>query len=71
MGRPVDLARFPDTDFAALSRAAGAEGLTVRGVEDLAPLTSWIGRREGPLVIGPKVNPEVRAEWLEEAFRSH
>ena len=71
MGHPVDLARFPDTDFAALARAAGAEGLTVRSVEDLAPLTSWLGRREGPLVIDAKVNPEVRAEWLEEAFRSH
>lgn len=71
MGHPVDLARFPDTDFAALARAAGAEGLTVRSVEDLAPLKSWLGRREGPLVIDAKVNPEVRAEWLEEAFRSH
>ena len=30
MGRPVELARFPQTDFAALARAAGAEGITVR-----------------------------------------
>ncbi|MDQ3659293.1 MAG: thiamine pyrophosphate-binding protein [Actinomycetota bacterium] len=71
MGHPVDLTRFPDTDFAALSRAAGAEGITVRGPEDLKPLEDWLGRRDGPLVIDAKVNPEVRAEWLEEAFRAH
>ena len=71
MGRPVDLTRFPDTDFAALARAAGAEGITVRSREDLAPLKGWLGRRDGPLVIDAKVNPEVRAEWLEEAFRAH
>src|SRR3712207_8992827 len=33
MGHPVELARFPDTDFAALARAAGAEGITVRSEE--------------------------------------
>ena len=71
MGHPVDLTRFPDTDFAALARAAGAEGITVRGPEDLKPLEDWLGRRDGPLVIDAKVNPEVRAEWLEEAFRAH
>lgn len=71
MGHPVDLTRFPDTDFAALARAAGAEGITVREPEDLAPLEEWLGRRDGPLIIDAKVNPEVRAEWLEEAFRAH
>jgi thiamine pyrophosphate-dependent acetolactate synthase large subunit-like protein len=71
MGHPVDLTRFPDTDFAALARAAGAAGITVRRSEDLAPLKGWIERRDRPLVIDAKVNPEVRAEWLEEAFRVH
>jgi thiamine pyrophosphate-dependent acetolactate synthase large subunit-like protein len=71
MGYPVDLARFPDTDFGALARAVGAEGITVRNKGDLAPLKEWLERREGPLVIDAKVNPEVRAEWLEEAFRAH
>ncbi|CAN5815674.1 thiamine pyrophosphate-binding protein [soil metagenome] len=71
MNRPVDLAQFPATDFAALARAAGAEGLTVRSAEDLAPVKEWLGRRDRPLVIDAKVNPEVRAEWLEEAFRAH
>jgi hypothetical protein len=31
----------------------------------------WLGRRDGPLLIDAKVNPDVRAEWLEEAFRAH
>ncbi len=69
MGRSVDETKFPATDFAALARAAGAEGITVRDPDDLAPIKEWLGRREGPLVIDAKVNPEVRAEWLEEAFR--
>jgi thiamine pyrophosphate-dependent acetolactate synthase large subunit-like protein len=70
-GQPVDIARFPDTDFAALARAAGAEGVTVRKEGDLSLVEDWLMRRDGPLVIDAKVNPEVRAEWLEEAFRAH
>ena len=34
-GLPLELVRFPDTDFAALARAAGAEGVTARSLEDL------------------------------------
>ena len=71
MGQPTEPARFPDTDFAALARAAGAEGITVRNKVDLTPVQGWLERRERPLVIDAKVNPEVRAEWLEEAFRAH
>jgi acetolactate synthase I/II/III large subunit len=71
MGRPVNVARFPQTDFAALARAAGAEGLTVRSEEDLSAVRDWLQRREGPLIVDAKVNPEVRAEWLAEAFRAH
>jgi thiamine pyrophosphate-dependent acetolactate synthase large subunit-like protein len=71
LGRSVKLARFPDTDFAALAQAAGAEGITVRNKGDLAPIQDWLERPERPLVVDAKVNPEVRAEWLEEAFRAH
>jgi thiamine pyrophosphate-dependent acetolactate synthase large subunit-like protein len=70
-GQPVNIARFPDTDFAGLARAAGAEGVAVRKEGDLAPVEGWLERRDGPLVVDAKVNPEVRAEWLEEAFRAH
>ena len=71
LGHPVHLTRFPDTDFAALARAAGAEGITVRDSGELSPIKAWLERRDGPLVIDAKVNPDVRAEWLEEAFRVH
>jgi thiamine pyrophosphate-dependent acetolactate synthase large subunit-like protein len=71
MGRPVGLARFPETDFAALARAAGAEGITVRSEDDLSPVLDWLEVRDRPLLVDARVNPEIRAEWLAEAFRAH
>jgi thiamine pyrophosphate-dependent acetolactate synthase large subunit-like protein len=68
-GQAVDLAQFPDTDFAALAEAAGCAGLTVRTVEDLDGVRAWLERRDRPLVVDAKVDPDVCAEWLEEAFR--
>ena len=68
-GHPVELVQFPDTDFAALARAAGARGSTVRGLEDLAPVEEWLTSRDGPLVVDAKITPDFCAEWLEEAFR--
>jgi thiamine pyrophosphate-dependent acetolactate synthase large subunit-like protein len=67
-GLPVDLVRFPDTDFAALARAAGAAGATVRRVEDLGVVERWLAGRTGPLVLDVKVVPSVVADWLAEAF---
>jgi thiamine pyrophosphate-dependent acetolactate synthase large subunit-like protein len=71
MGQAVDLAQFPDTDFAALACAAGCEGITARSVADLEFLREWIARRDGPMVVDAKVDPDICAEWLEEAFRAH
>ncbi len=73
MGHDVSGVRFPESDLGALANAAGAQGQTVRRVEDLHALTDWLetapqGRT--PLVLDAKVNPEVCAEWLEEAFRA-
>jgi len=70
-GEPLDIVTFPDTDFAALGRAVGAEGITVRRVEDLAAVEDWIARRSGPMVVDAKVSPTVVADWLKEAFRAH
>jgi thiamine pyrophosphate-dependent acetolactate synthase large subunit-like protein len=70
MGHPVETVQFPDTDFAAIARGAGANGVTVRKLEDLAPVEEWLARRDGPLLIDCKVDPDVCAEWLEEAFRA-
>jgi thiamine pyrophosphate-dependent acetolactate synthase large subunit-like protein len=71
MGQAVDLAQFPDTDFAALARAAGCNGITARSIADLEFLRAWLERRDGPMVVDAKVDPDICAEWLEEAFRSH
>ena len=70
-GHDLGIVRFPDTDIAALARGAGAEAITVRALPDLAPIGDWLARRDRPLLVDAKVNPDVCAEWLEEAFRSH
>jgi len=67
-GAKLDAVRFPDTDFAALGRAAGAAAMTVRRREDLVALGEWLGRRNRPMVVDAKIVPTVVAEWLPEAF---
>jgi thiamine pyrophosphate-dependent acetolactate synthase large subunit-like protein len=71
-GQSVGIVRFPDTDFAAVGRALGLEGITVRNAKDLEAVRAWnqAGRKNG-LVVDAKVAPDVVAEWLEEAFRGH
>ncbi|MBV9602576.1 MAG: thiamine pyrophosphate-binding protein [Chloroflexi bacterium] len=71
-GHPLDLVQFPETDFAAIGRAVGLHGATVRRVEDLHAVTEWLESGASPgLVLDAKVVPTVVAEWLEEAFRGH
>src|SRR3954471_548106 len=71
MGHTCETVQFPDADFAAIARGAGCEGLTVRTLADLEPVNEWLeGPRERPLLVDAKVNPDVVAEWLEEAFRA-
>ena len=59
-----------EEDVAAY-RAAGCEGITARSIADLEHLREWLARREGPMVVDAKVDPDICAEWLEEAFRTH
>ena len=71
-GHPLDIVQFPDVDFAALGRAVGLHGVTVRTREDLQAVTEWLSSGEPPgMVLDAKVVPTVVAEWLEEAFRGH
>jgi thiamine pyrophosphate-dependent acetolactate synthase large subunit-like protein len=70
-GHAVDLAQFPATDFAALAEAAGCRGITARTLGDLDGVRDWLAHRDRPLVLDAKVDPDVCAEWLEEAFRGH
>lgn len=71
MGHPVDLVRYPDPDLAGMAAGVGAQAATVRSLDDLDFLRVWLERRDGPLVLDVKIAPDVVAEWLEEAFRSH
>jgi thiamine pyrophosphate-dependent acetolactate synthase large subunit-like protein len=71
MGQAVDLAQFPDTDFAALAEAAGCRGLEARSVDDLEGVREWLAAPDRPLVVDARVDPDICADWLEEAFRGH
>jgi acetolactate synthase I/II/III large subunit len=71
-GHPLDIVRFPDVDFAALGRAVGLSGVTVRTRSDLQAVADWLAAGDPPgMVLDAKVVPTVVAEWLEEAFRGH
>lgn len=71
-GAALDSVRFPETDFASVAAGIGADAVTVRTVDDLAGVTTWLGgARTRPLVVDAKVVPTVVADWLEEAFRGH
>jgi acetolactate synthase-1/2/3 large subunit len=50
---------LPPTDFAALARALGAEGYSIRGLEDLEALNvAAMCSREGPTLLDVFVDPE-------------
>jgi acetolactate synthase I/II/III large subunit len=63
--------RTDGTDFAALARAVGCQGITARSIADLEFLRAWLEHRDGPMVVDAKVDPDICADWLEEAFRAH
>jgi thiamine pyrophosphate-dependent acetolactate synthase large subunit-like protein len=68
-GHPLDSVRFPDVDLAAMARAAGLDGVTVRSTDDLAAVARWLRAPERPLLVDAKIDPDVCADWLAEAFR--
>jgi thiamine pyrophosphate-dependent acetolactate synthase large subunit-like protein len=68
-GEAGDRAQLPPTHVAALAEGAGGHGVTVRRREDLAAVGDWLRYRDRPLVVDAKIDPDVRAAWLEEAFR--
>ena len=71
MGHPVETVQFPDADFAAIARGAGCEGIDrPHARRTSSPSPTGSKRRERPLLVDAKVNPDVVAEWLEEAFRA-
>jgi len=64
MGQAVDLAQFPDTDFVGLAQAAGCWA-----TDNVDDLRGWLANPDGPMVLDAKIDPDIVAEWLEEAFR--
>jgi thiamine pyrophosphate-dependent acetolactate synthase large subunit-like protein len=63
IGQTADLARHSTPSFAAVAQALGAEGYTVRSVEDLRRLAERFRRPlRGPVVLDCYVNPQVRFE---------
>ena len=75
-GESDDSVIFPDTDVAALAKGFGADGVTVRGPEDLPAMAAAVGvcvgrpRSEArPLVIDAKIASDGGSWWLAEAFR--
>jgi acetolactate synthase I/II/III large subunit len=71
-GHPLDTVVFPPTDIAAVGRGFGCAGLTVRTLEDLSGVRSWLdGPMDRPIVIDAKVVNDHGSWWLEEAFRGH
>jgi len=66
---PTKESFFSDVDFAAVSQSLGGEGLTVRDVDDLAKLEPWLADPQGLMVVDCKIDPQVRATWIEEVLR--
>ena len=71
LGLPVSIAQWAPRDWAGVSRALGAQAVTVRSLADLDVLGTWHHR--GPLVLDCHVDasvdavsimaPEGQAEW--------
>ncbi|GAA5226688.1 thiamine pyrophosphate-binding protein [Paeniglutamicibacter antarcticus] len=71
-GADMSSVRFPDTDFAAIGRGFGAEGITVRTLEDLDAVRTWLeSKPSAPLVIDAKIASDSGSWWLAEAFKGH
>jgi thiamine pyrophosphate-dependent acetolactate synthase large subunit-like protein len=76
--RPEELASvsFPETDIAAIARGYGADGVTVRTLNDLKPVQEWVAvfrdrGQDRPLVIDAKIASDGGSWWLAEAFQGH
>jgi thiamine pyrophosphate-dependent acetolactate synthase large subunit-like protein len=69
MGEPTRLVEFGTRDFAGVMRVLGGRGRTLRSLDDLDALEEWVERGDGPWLLDCKVDPAIRAEWLQEAFR--
>lgn len=59
----LDTVVFPETDLAAIARAYGCHGVTIRSMDDLGAMREWLdGPRDRPLVIDAKIPPH--KSWM-------
>jgi thiamine pyrophosphate-dependent acetolactate synthase large subunit-like protein len=71
-GHDLNTVRFPETDLASIARGFGLAGLTVRRVDDLGVVATWVaGDRSRPLLIDAKITDDGGSWWLKDAFRGH
>jgi thiamine pyrophosphate-dependent acetolactate synthase large subunit-like protein len=71
-GHDLDTVRFPETDLASIARGFGLDGLTVRRIDDLDAVATWVaGDRSRPLLIDAKIVDDGGSWWLKDAFRGH
>src|SRR5262249_16199665 len=66
LGMPIDHALFGSPDLAAIARACGATGLSVRSCYDLDAIKGWLDDPSGPLLLDCKIDPLLRGYWPEE-----
>ena len=68
-GYSAAMAQFPVTDFAAIARGYGADGVVVRTLQDLAPLQRWVADgAQGVFIVDGRINPALVADWYREIF---
>jgi thiamine pyrophosphate-dependent acetolactate synthase large subunit-like protein len=69
-GYRTDIVKFPNVDFCAIAKSFGACAIEVRTLADLAPVKAWVADGSpGLFVIDARVNPNLEAEWHQDAFK--
>jgi thiamine pyrophosphate-dependent acetolactate synthase large subunit-like protein len=70
-GYNAGMAQFPVTDFAAIARGYGADGVVVRTLADLDALKRWVADgAQGVFIVDGRINPKLIADWYKEIFGS-
>lgn len=68
LGVSADEAIFEPRNLAAIAVAMGARGVTVRSLKDFDMLGTMVDDGGGPILVDCKIDPDVRARFLEEGF---
>ena len=63
---PVGKSVFPDVEFAAVAEAFGFQAYTIRSLDDLRARGPVLGKPDGPILLGCKVNADIAAPFMGE-----